>query len=166
MATLRRVIAVVSLLAVAVWLGGLVALGAIAAPVVFTMVSFPMNADAMIVVFQRFDLMAMSCAAAVLATEATRVLARVPYSWVDHARAGAGVLASAAAVVQGVKVSPRIAELHAGGAIRGLGPGGRQLAELHDIAQWCGKAQVVLLAAFVALQVVGLTRTRLDRPQS
>ena len=49
--------------AIGVWLGGLVALGAIAAPVVFAIVPMPASADAMTVVFRRFDLVAMACAA-------------------------------------------------------------------------------------------------------
>ena len=46
----------VALLAIAVWLGGLLALGAVVAPVVFSMVSMPASADAMTTVFRRFDL--------------------------------------------------------------------------------------------------------------
>ena len=71
----RRTLAIVALLAVAVWLGGLVALGAVAAPVVFSTVPWPSSADAMSIVFRRFDAVAMACAAIVLATEAVRAVA-------------------------------------------------------------------------------------------
>jgi hypothetical protein len=154
----RRATAVAGLLAVAVWLGGLLALGAIAAPVVFTVGSMPGAADAMTIVFQRFDLLAMSCAAVLLASEAGRALARLPFARLDHVRAGVSVLAAAAAVLEGTNVSPRIAALHAAGAIRGMGSAGRELARLHDLAELCGKTQVVLLVAVVILQVVTLTR--------
>lgn len=155
---MRRVTASVSLVAVALWLGGLLALGAIVAPVVFSVVSMPSSADAMTIVFRRFDLIAMACAALVLASEAMRAVARVGFAPVDHARAAAGVVAAALAVFEGTHVSPRIAALHAGGAIRGLGAAGRELSHLHDIAELCGKTEVLLLVAIVVLHVVALTR--------
>jgi hypothetical protein len=157
---LRRATAVVHLLAVAAWLGGLLALGAIAAPAVFSIVPMPASADAMTVVFRRFDHVAMACAAVVLASEATNVLARVSLSRVDHLRAGAGALAAALAVFEGARVSPRIAELHAGGAIRGLGDAGLELARLHDVAEACGKTEVVLLVVVLVAQVIALSTPR------
>jgi hypothetical protein len=160
MIVLKPAVASVALLAVAVWLGGLLALGAIAAPVVFSIVPWPASADAMTVVFRRFDLVAMSCAAVLLATEAARALARLPSTLADRGRAGASVLASAAAVFEGTHVSPLIAALHAGGAVRGVGRAGMELARLHDLAEWCGKAEVVLLAAVVVLQVIALLPAR------
>jgi hypothetical protein len=152
--------AVVSLLAVAVWLGGLLALGAIAAPVVFSIVPMPASADAMTLVFRRFDTVAMACAALVLAGEATRVLVRLRFSPVDHARAAASVLAAAVAVIEGTLVSPRIAALHAAGAIRGFGDAGMELARLHDVAELCGKVEVALLAAVIVTQVIALSARR------
>ncbi|HEY5240541.1 MAG TPA: DUF4149 domain-containing protein, partial [Polyangiaceae bacterium] len=94
---LRRVTGIVAMLALAVWLGGLVALGALVAPVIFSRVSMPWSADAMTVVFQRFDSVAMACAAVVLLTEAMRAVGRLPFARVDHVRAGASVLAAAMA---------------------------------------------------------------------
>jgi uncharacterized membrane protein len=157
---LQRATAVVELLAVAVWLGGLIALGAIAAPVVFSIVAFPSNADAMTVVFRHFDRVAMACAAVVLAAEATRALARVTFAVLDRVRAGAGALAAALAVLEATSISPRIAALHAGGALRGVGSAGMQLARLHDVAEWCGKAELVLLGAVIVLEVVALSAPR------
>jgi len=63
---LRRVTGVVAMLAIALWLGGLIVLGTLVAPVIFSQVSMPWSADAMTVIFQRFDGVAMSCAAALL----------------------------------------------------------------------------------------------------
>ncbi|HZU85380.1 MAG TPA: DUF4149 domain-containing protein, partial [Polyangiaceae bacterium] len=148
--------ATVSLLAVALWLGGLVALGALAAPVVFSVVPLPTSADAMTIVFRRFDVVAMACAAVVLATEAARVLARLPFARADHARAVASAAAGALAVFGGTSVSPRIAALHAAGAVRGVGVSGTELARLHDVAEWCGKGEVILLVVVLALHVVTL----------
>ncbi len=153
---LRRATAVLSLLAVAVWLGGLLALGAIAAPVIFSLVPMPASADAMTVVFLRFDVVAMACAAIVLASEATRALARVPFGAVDRVRAGASALAAGLAVFEATVVSPRIAALHLGGAIRGLGDAGMQLARLHDVAELAGKSEVALLVVVLVAQAIAL----------
>jgi hypothetical protein len=130
----------------------------------------PASADAMTVVFRRFDTVAMGCAAVVLASEATRVLLRVRfsrvgrtsgrYTTVDHARAAASVVAAAVAVFEGTLVSPRIAALHAAGAIRGYQAAGKELARLHDIAELCGKVEVALLAAVIVMQAVALSSTR------
>ena len=162
MHSLPRVLSAVASLAIALWLGGLVALGALAAPVVFAIVPLPTSADAMTVVFRRFDLLAMACAAVALGCEAgggfVRALGRSPGSggdrarFVDHARVAATALAAAAAAVEGASVSPRIAALHAGGAIRGVSDAGRELARLHDLAELLGKSEVVLLALVVALR--------------
>ena len=93
--------AIASGLAVALWLGGLVALGAVTAPIVFAVAPMPQSADAMTLVFRRFDTIAMTCAAVVLASEAARVVARVPFRRLDHARAAAGVLAAIVTTYEG-----------------------------------------------------------------
>jgi hypothetical protein len=154
----RRALAIVALLAVAVWLGGLVALGAVAAPVVFSIVPWPSSADAMSVVFRRFDGVAMASAAIVVGTEAVRAMLRLPFGWLDHGRALASVLAAAGAVVEGIAISPRIAALHAAGAVRGVDGPGLELARLHDLAETCGKTELVLLALVVGLHVVALSK--------
>ncbi len=156
-APLDRVAASSAVLAIAVWLGGLLALGAIAAPIVFAVAPFPQNADAMTLVFRRFDTVAMTCAAVVLASEATRAWTgwtRRTATRSDALRAAASTLAAAAAVFEGMSVSPRIAALHAQGALRGVGPLGEELARLHDTAELSGKAQVLLLAVALVLQVL------------
>ena len=153
-----RIAATLSLVAVGLWLGGLLALGAIAAPAVFTIVPLPTSADAMTVVFRRFDQVAMACGAVVLASEAGRVAARVRFGLADGIRAGAAVLASLLAVFEGSYVSPRIAWLHMGGAIRGVGDPGLELSRLHDLAETCGKGEVLLLVVVVAAYVVALSR--------
>lgn len=154
MKTLPVVASVVGALAVAVWLGGLLALGAVAAPLVFANVSFPQSADAMTLVFRRFDMVAMTCAALAMASEAAKVAARAPFRRADHLRAGLTVVAAACAAVEGTLVSPRIAALHGAGVMRGMGAAGETLSRLHDVAEALGKTQVVLLAVVLALLVV------------
>jgi hypothetical protein len=149
--------AIASALAVAVWLGGLVALGAITAPIVFAVAPMPQSADAMTMIFRRFDLVAMTCAAVTVASEAVRVVARVPFRRLDHARAAIGVLAATVTTYEGTSVSARIADLHFAGAIRGVGAAGMELDRLHGVAEACGKAVVALLVALVVLNVVTVT---------
>jgi hypothetical protein len=149
-----RVASVVALLALSVWMGGLLALGAVVAPVVFSMVSWPANADAMTVVFRRFDLVAMACAAVVLAAEALPALAGARPGRSDHVRAALAAVAAAAAVVEGTVVSPRIAVLHTAGAVRGVGAAGEELARLHGLAEMLGKTEVVVLAVVIALRAL------------
>jgi len=151
---LRRGASALALVAAAVWLGGLVALGVIVAPTIFTLVSMPASADAMTMVFRRFDVVAMSCAAIVLTTEAVRALGRIRFARIDHARAATSVLAAAAAVFEGASVSPRIAALHAAGAVRGRGAEGLELDRLHHTAELLGKTEVLLLVAVILLHVL------------
>jgi hypothetical protein len=155
-----RISAVASMLGLAIWLGGLVALGAIAAPVVFSIVPLASSADAMTAVFLRFDTVAMSCAAVVLASEALQAGARVPFAAADHVRAAVSALAAALAVAESKVVSPRIAALHAAGAVRGVGSAGLELAQWHDMAERLGKGQLVLLVSVLTLRVLTLTRRR------
>src|SRR5437879_1887369 len=69
--TVVAAIATVQLLALAVWAGGLLALGAVVAPIVFRVVPAPTSADAMTLVFRRFDVVAITCAAIALVAEAS-----------------------------------------------------------------------------------------------
>ncbi len=161
MVTIRRVLSILALLAVSVWLGGLVALGAVAAPIVFAIVPYPSSADAMTLVFRRFDAIAMACAAMVLAAEAVRAVAGRPFGRVDQGRAFVSLVAAVAAVYEGADVSPRIAALHAAGAIRGVESAGLELARLHNLAEACGKAQILLLAALIALHGISLSSVSL-----
>src|SRR5271165_1109743 len=94
--SLDRAASSVALLALAVWLGGLVALGAITAPIVFAVAPYPQSADAMTLVFRRFDHVAMACAAFVLGAEAVKAARRRGprgMTGVDAVRAAASALA-------------------------------------------------------------------------
>ena len=62
------------------------------------------------------------------------------------------------AVYEGASISPRIAALHAAGAVRGLGDAGLELSRLHDRAELLGKTEVVVLMAVIVLHVVTATR--------
>jgi hypothetical protein len=154
----RRASVVVALLAIALWLGGLLALGAIAAPVVFSVVPMPASADAMTIVFRRFDFVMMGCALVILAAEAAAFFTGPGPTRADQWRLAACGAAAALGTVEAFAVAPRIAALHSAGFVRGLGPEGMELSHLHDVAEWCGKAELVLLVVAVILHVSALSR--------
>lgn len=146
-----RIATAASLLAAAVWLGGLVVLGAIVAPIVFHEVTAPMSADAMTHVFLRFDRVALVALSVVGVAEAVAARSAPPRTWPERIRLASVALAGVLALVQALWLSPAIAELHAGGAIRGLGPMGDALEVMHRRSELCGKTEVVLLVSFLAL---------------
>ena len=161
-----RVTTTVALVALTAWIGGLLALGAIVAPIVFAAVPFQLAADTMAVVFARFDKLAMGAAAVVLATEAVRGWATSTATEdrkgarANLARVGVSVTLVAMAVLEGLWVTPKIASLHAGGAVRGVGEAGAALASAHSIAELLGKTQALLAIALIALHVATLPAPR------
>jgi putative copper export protein len=144
----------VSLLALAVWLGGLVALGAVAAPLVFGIVPAPASADAMTAVFRRFDAFAIACGAVVLVVEAAHAALRQPLLRRDLVRGGLGVVAVVLAIVEATFISPHIERLHQGGAVRGVGEAGIELDRVHHLAESLAKAELLLVAAVLVLHAL------------
>lgn len=154
---LERIATGVAVVALGVWVGGMIALGACAAPLVFGMVPAPLSGDTMGAVFRRFDAIAIGCAMVALAAEALRIVARRDASTAaDRVRGGAVLVAGACAVTGGIAISPRIVALHAAGAIRGLGEDGVALERLHRIAESLGKIEVAVGVAALVLHVVTL----------
>jgi uncharacterized membrane protein len=161
-----RLTSTLALVATSVWLGGILVLGAIVAPIVFTMVPRPEAVEAMTSVFQRFDLVAVGSVAVIVATEAWRALAgRRVFSraggpaWIgrlDVARMLVAVVGAALVLTEAVWITPAIVNLHRHGAIRGLGADGLELDRMHGLAETCGKVQVVFALALVALHVATL----------
>jgi hypothetical protein len=151
-------IAIVQLLALAVWAGGLVAVGAVVAPIVFRIVPAPTNADAMTLVFRRLDVVAIACAAVALVAEAGFAVRGGARTRVDLVRAACVVVASGLAITIGAWIAPGIAELHRSGAVRGVGEGGLALARLHHLAEALSKGEVVLLLAAFVLSVMKVAR--------
>jgi len=158
---LVRVATGVSTLAAAVWLGGILVLGAIVAPIVFHEVPAPTSADAMTHVFLRFDKVALIALLVVAVAEAVAGRIAPPRSRVETVRLVCGALAGVLAVVQASWLSPAIADLHAQGAIRNLGPLGEALEVMHKRSELCGKTEVFLLVGFL---VLGAFRSSSARP--
>ena len=162
MSAVERVLDAAWLLAVSLWAGGLVTLGAIVAPLVFGIVPMPASADAMTAVFSRFNLVACACAVVVVLCEAARGLTRRPLARLDVLRAVVASLAAALAVVEAVAITPRISALHASGAIRGVGDAGRALDSIHHAAEALAKIELSALVVALAL----FAATRAPRPVS
>jgi hypothetical protein len=167
-ATDSRITSTVALVAASVWLGGVLALGAVVAPIVFTTIPRPEAVHAMTAVFQRFDLVAVACVLVILGTEVWRALGyagsgagarregRPRVGRLDLARMFAAALGAALVLLEALWITPSIVSLHVGGAIRGLGPAGLELDRMHGLAEACGKAEVVFALALIALQVATL----------
>lgn len=142
---------VVRTLAVAIWLGGLTTLGTNVAPLIFRNVPAPTSADAMTLVFMRFDRFAIACGVMLLAVE---------IAWAASAKASKVLVASRLAlvlialgvrVVEALWLAPGIADLHRKGAVRGFGELGTSLERLHRAAEATGKLEANLLVVFVVL---------------
>jgi hypothetical protein len=157
----RRVvtsIAVVQLLAMAMWACGLLTLGAIVAPIVFRNVPAPSSADAMTLVFGRFDSVAIVCAAIALVAEAAFAVRGGRVVRADMIRALCLVIATGLAITIAVWLSPGIAELHRGGAVRGFGEAGLALERLHHLAERLAKIEVAAVVAAFVLTVAKVSR--------
>lgn len=155
----RVAVATIYVLAIAAWAGGLVVLGAIVAPTVFRNVPAPSSADAMTLVFRKFDGVAMTSAAIALVAEATLFLKDGKATRLDLVRGAAAVVAGVLAIVVGAWLSPGISELHRNGAIRGLNDAGIALERLHRLAEIAGKGQLALLLVVLVLLLAKLART-------
>ncbi|HMI86758.1 MAG TPA: DUF4149 domain-containing protein [Polyangiaceae bacterium] len=157
--------AIVAVMALAIWIGGLVALGACAAPLVFKIVPAPVSGEAMGAVFRRFDMIAISCAIVVLGCEAVRIWVREGSATTSERLRGLlAVTAAGAAIYGGVELSPSIVALHAAGAVRGLGENGVKLDRIHDLAEAVAKVEVTVGFFLLALQVSTLSRPKEEKP--
>ena len=157
--------AIVAVMALAIWVGGLVALGACAAPLVFKIVPAPLSGEAMGAVFRRFDVVAISCAIVVLGCEAVRIWVRDgAATTAERLRGLLVVTAAGAAIYGGVELSPSIVALHAAGAVRGLGENGVKLDRIHDLAEGVAKVEVTVGFFLLFLQISTLQRQKEHKP--
>jgi uncharacterized membrane protein len=159
-----RVAATAAVLAAGVWVGGMIALGACAAPFVFRLTPAPYSGDAMGSAFARFDSIALGAAVVLLGAEVAR-------TWAAGARARTvparvrrvvAVLMAACAAYIGLSLTPQINNLHRDGAQRGVGPRGEELERIHKTAEAVGKAETGLGVLLVALHVFTLAARRPD----
>ncbi len=157
-ALVDRVAASVAVLVTGVWIGGMIALGACAAPFVFEMTPAPMSGYAMGAAFARFDQIAIGAAVVLLGAEVARTLVagRRSRTLAARARRLAAVLMALGAVYTGLRITPRITTLHHEGARRGLGEGGAELERIHRSAELIGKAVTLAGVVVITLHVFTL----------
>ncbi len=155
------VLSFASTLALSIWLGGLVVLGAVVAPIVFRVVHAPTSADAMTLVFSRFDSLKVVCALAALVIEVARIRMASCVGRLCAIRGIALLFAASLAITGASLVTPVIAELHHAGAVRYVGPEGQKLERFHRRAEAMAKAEVwLLLLVFGACAAGGMQRER------
>jgi uncharacterized protein DUF4149 len=159
-----RVAASVAVLSTGVWIGGMIALGACAAPFVFEMTPAPASGYAMGAAFARFDQIAIGAAVLLLGAEVARTLAagRRSRSLAARVRRLLAVLMALGAVYTGLKITPRILTLHHEGARRGLGEGGAELERIHHHAEAIGKGVTLAGVIVIALHVFTLGAKKPD----
>ncbi len=156
----ERIAASVAASVAGLWAGGLLALGAIAAPVVFSETPAPFSGNAMGQAFGRFDRVALIFSGLLLACEFTR-------TWMAEGggkstgarvRRTATMLLAAAAVYLAVVITPRIRTMHRDGVSRGVGEAGALMEALHRQATWAGKGITFLCIALVFLHIMTLRK--------
>lgn len=160
--------AALAVLATGMWIGGLVALGACAAPAVFHLTPAPYSGNAMGAAFASFDRIALGGAALTLAAEVARTWAagRGGVSAVARVRRLAAIVLALLVGYGALIVTPKINELHLSGAVRGVGPEGELLDAIHKRAEMFGKIEVVLGILVVVLHVLTLKGRREEESES
>lgn len=160
----ERLAASVAVLAAGGWVGGMVALGACAAPFVFRLTPAPFSGYAMGAAFARFDRIALGAAAVLLAAEIVRTWATLGRARTVAARARRliAIAMAGAATYLALALTPQIGALHRAGAQRGVGAEGATLDAIHVRAELVGKIEVVLGVVLIGLHVLTLPGRRDD----
>jgi hypothetical protein len=162
-ALIDRGAATVAVLAAGIWMGGMIALGACAAPFVFRLTPDPYSGEAMGAAFARFDQIAIGAAIIMLGAEVARTFVQGARgrSLPARLRRLLAILMAAGAVYSGLVLTPQILGSHRAGVRQGVGAEGAALAQIHQRASAIGKIEIVFGVALVALHVFTL---RLRRP--
>lgn len=133
------------------WVGGLVGLGAFAAPGVFGALERERAGAVMVPIFSRFDRFAAVLVALFAAAEVARIVGRGLGSWPARLRAAASAVLVAAGLLSSLWFGPRIGALFQAGARRGSGEAGRALDRAHVAAETAGKAAAGAAAVWLVL---------------
>ncbi len=159
-----RIAATIAIVAAGVWVGGMVALGACAAPFVFRLTPAPFSGDAMGAAFARFDQIALGAAVVLLGAEVARTWAAGGRGRgiASRARRLVAVIMAACAAYEGLSLTPHILQLHRSGAQRGEGPLGEELDRTHKTAETVGKVESGLGIVLIALHVFTVGARRPD----
>jgi hypothetical protein len=152
--------AVVAVISLGTWAGGMLALGVCAAPFVFRLTPAPWSGFAMGAAFARFDSIAIACSVLTLGAEVVRTMLvlkrRAGRALLPRLRRYGAIALALAAVYSGVKLSPTINQMHEQGVRRNVGPEGIELERIHKQAELVGKIVMPLALVLAALHVVTL----------
>ena len=163
---IERTAATLAVLAAGVWVGGMVALGACAAPFVFRLTPAPYSGDAMGSAFARFEPDRAGRGRGAPRRRGGPHLGRRwpwPHRRLRRARRlTAVVMAACARLRRPLAHAPDINALHRAGAQRGEGPQGEELDRTHKTAETVGKAETGLGVLLIALHVFTLAARRPD----
>ncbi len=150
-----RAAAIAAIVCAGLIVGGMVALGACAAPAVFSLTPAPFSGNAMGAAFARFDRVAIGASALMLAAEVVRTfLARRSRQRISvRIRRLSGIFLAMAVAYIGLALSPKINEMHLQGVRRGEGEAGQELEAIHKRAELVGKLEIGLGLLVIALHV-------------
>lgn len=144
----------VATLAVVPWLGGLIALGAIAAPEVFGRLERETAGSLMGPIFRNFDTLVIVAALVFAAAEIARVAVVGARGWLARVRLGAGALLVACGLISALWLGPQIGEAFDTGVRRDhTSDAGRAMDTAHRRAELAGKTAIILGASWLALGV-------------
>lgn len=160
----ERATTCVAIVALGLWGGGWVALGACAAPAVFGLTPAPFSGNAMGAAFARFDTIAVGCGVVALACEAVRIFTQGQGTSARAARLRRylTILIAGSAVYGAVHLTPTILQLHHAGVRRAAGDQGAVLESLHRQAEFISKATVPITALLMGLHIFTLRSFRDD----
>jgi hypothetical protein len=160
----ERAAATAGVLAAGLYIGGLVALGACAAPMVFRLTPTPFSGDAMGAAFARFDQIAIGASVVALGSEIIRTWAAGSSGRTIAARIRrfCAIFMALAATYVGIALTPRINDMHRAGVRRGETPEGQVLEAIHHRAETVGKVGMLFAVGFVALGIFTLRVRRAE----
>jgi hypothetical protein len=140
-----------AMLALALWLGGVVALGAFAAPTVFGALEGATAGAVMGAIFAKFERAAVVLMGVFLVAEVARGMLGGERGRLARVRSVAAVVVVCLALLEALWLGPSINELFHEGARRGTGAAGVRLDELHNWAEATSKAAAVAAAVWIGL---------------
>ncbi|HRI69427.1 MAG TPA: DUF4149 domain-containing protein [Polyangium sp.] len=159
---IERIATTVGVLAAGLYIGGLVALGACAAPAVFHLTPTPFSGDAMGAAFARFDQVAIGASVVALGSEIARTWSAGLPGRTTPARIRrlCAIVMALCTTYIGMTLTPRINEMHKAGVRRDETPQGQVLEAIHRRAELVGKVGLFFGVAFVSLGIFTLQARR------
>lgn len=145
---------VVATVAIALWLGGLLGLGAFAAPVVFQKLELEVAGAVMGTIFARFDRLVVAVAVIITVTETVRVVCEGARGALARARLAIAAVLVGLALASALWLGPQINNLFEAGVHRGIGAAGMEMDRLHRWASTAGKLAMAGATVWFALGVI------------